>query len=56
MDWTRPWAKLAYADDRKTVVAALPLIEHALDVAACGEALLRGGAWRPALEVTAAGR
>ena len=49
----RPWAKLAYAEDGKTVTAALPLIEHALDVAACGEALLRAGAWRRALEATA---
>ena len=48
---TRPWAKLAHADG--TITAALPLIEHVLDVAACGEALLAGGAWRRALAATA---
>ena len=47
-----PWAKLGH-DDERTVVAALPLAEHALDVAACGEALLAGGAWGRALEATA---
>lgn len=48
-----PWAKLAYEDDGRTVRAALPLVDHAFDVAACGEALLAGGAWRRALEATA---
>lgn len=50
----RPWAKLAYDSDR-AITAALPLIEHALDVAACGEALLRAGTWARALDA-AAGR
>jgi CRISPR-associated endonuclease/helicase Cas3 len=47
-----PWAKLAYDKD-KAITDALPLTEHALDVAACGWALLTAGAWRRALEATA---
>jgi CRISPR-associated endonuclease/helicase Cas3 len=38
------WAKLAY-DDAGQVRAALPLVDHCLDVAAVFVALLRGGAW-----------
>ncbi len=47
-----PWAKLERDDDDR-IVAALPLIDHCLDVAAAFLALLP--AWRPALEA-AAGR
>ncbi|KQN40981.1 hypothetical protein ASG37_03465 [Sphingomonas sp. Leaf407] len=52
VDVMRPWAKLERdGDDR--IVAALPLLDHCLDVAAAFLALLP--AWRPALEA-AAGR
>jgi CRISPR-associated endonuclease/helicase Cas3 len=49
---SRPWAKLIRDQDYH-VTAALPLLDHALDVAAVGEALLAGGLWRKALETTA---
>ncbi|WP_374298072.1 CRISPR-associated endonuclease Cas3'', partial [Sphingomonas sp.] len=49
-----PWAKLTWNEDG-TVAAALPLIDHCLDVGVAMEALMSGGAW--ALQVTtAAGR
>ncbi|MGI4731010.1 MAG: CRISPR-associated helicase Cas3' [Janthinobacterium lividum] len=48
----QPWAKLARDADR-TVIAALPLVEHALDVAAAMEAVLAGGGWDRALTRTA---
>ncbi|WP_230772805.1 HD domain-containing protein [Sphingomonas sp. Leaf4] len=48
----RPWAKLERDEDDR-IVAALPLTDHCLDVAAAFLALLP--AWRPALEA-AAGR
>lgn len=51
MFMNEPWAKLERNED-EVVTAALPLIEHLLDVAACGEALLRGGGWRRALAAT----
>ncbi|WP_375380991.1 CRISPR-associated helicase Cas3' [uncultured Sphingomonas sp.] len=46
------WAKLDYDSD-KNVIAALPLVEHAFDVAAAFEALLAGGGWDAALTATA---
>jgi CRISPR-associated endonuclease/helicase Cas3 len=49
-----PWAKLRH-DDSGAVVAALPLVDHALDVGAAFAALLAGGAWAGAL-AAAAGR
>jgi CRISPR-associated endonuclease/helicase Cas3 len=49
---SRPWAKLIRDQDGH-VTAALPLLDHALDVAAVGEALLAGRVWRKALETTA---
>lgn len=51
-DTAVPWAKLD-RDDNGVLRAALPLIDHGLDVAAVFEALLSGGAWEPALTVTA---
>jgi CRISPR-associated endonuclease/helicase Cas3 len=48
------WAKLLRDADRN-VIAALPLIDHCLDVAAVAEALFAGGAWGAWLE-EAAGR
>ncbi len=47
-----PWAKLI-RDSEKRAIAALPLIDHILDVGAAGEAVLR--AWLAPLEA-AAGR
>lgn len=49
-----PWAKLIRNDDG-AVAAALPLIDHCLDVGVAMQTLLSGGAWAPAL-TTAAGR
>lgn len=48
-----PWAKLAYDEATRAVVAALPLADHGFDVAAAMAALLAGGAWARALERTA---
>ena len=50
-DPKEPWAKLIHAED-DSVAAALPLLDHALDVAAVGEALLTRSSWRAALEAT----
>ncbi len=47
-----PWAKLI-RDDEGQAVAALPLVDHCLDVGAAGEAVVR--AWAAPLEA-AAGR
>ena len=54
LDEVRPWAKLL-RDVNGHVLAALPLIDHSLDVAAVFEVLVAGGAWRTPLE-EAAGR
>ncbi|MDJ0278316.1 CRISPR-associated helicase Cas3' [Sphingomonas sp. 2R-10] len=51
-DLPRPWAKLIRNDD-KVAIAALPLVDHCLDVGAAGEAVLQ--AWAGPLEA-AAGR
>ena len=51
-DLQRPWAKLLRNED-KVVVAALPLVDHCLDVGAVAEIVLQ--AWRGPLEA-AAGR
>lgn len=50
-DPKEPWAKLVRAEDG-SVVAALPLLDHALDVAAAMTSLLAGGAWTRALAAT----
>ena len=54
-DAATPWAKLERDPDSREVLAALPLLDHCLDVGAAMGALLAGGAWDRALEA-AAGR
>lgn len=53
MDKSMVWAKLVRDADERAVLAALPLLDHCLDVAAAFAAILP--AWRKVME-TAAGR